>query len=72
MTKFKTNSRYLKYPLQHPLRGSLTDEDWQRIQGVIDCEHEDATEEELNAASDLYYDAIAAKLQTHEGILTLQ
>lgn len=57
----------------HPLRKNLTQEDWARIQTAM--EHEDVdsiTDEELDAAHDVLYDAIVAKMQTHEGVTTLQ
>lgn len=62
----------MKHLTQHPLRDTLTTEDWQRIQRVIDREHDDATTEELDAAHDVFYDAIAAQSQTHPGSTVLQ
>ena len=56
----------------HPLRNTLTEADWTRIQDAIDRKHDDATIEEIEAAADVLYDAIVAKLQTHDGITTLQ
>jgi hypothetical protein len=57
----------------HPLRNTLTQEDWTRIQTAMETEDVDAiTDEELDAAHDVLYDAIVAKMQTHEGITTLQ
>ena len=58
----------------HPLRDVLTRKDWNRIQEVIDgnLPQDSATVDELDAASDLLYDAIVAKMQTHEGVTTLQ
>lgn len=64
----------MKHQTQHPLRETLTKEDWQRIQEVIDRtipEH-NATLEEIEAAHDVFYDAIAAQEQTHYGVTTLQ
>lgn len=58
----------------HPLRHTLEDSDWKRIQQVLDGEIEQhhASLEELDAAQDVLYDAIVAKLQTHYGVTTLQ
>lgn len=56
----------------HPLRDKLKDDDWQRIQEVIDRKHDDATVEEIEAANDVFYDAIACKMQTHLGVTTIQ
>ena len=58
---------------EHPLRKELNDSDWQRIQEVLDRkipEH-NATVEEIDAAHDILYDAIAAKMQTHESVPVL-
>lgn len=50
----------------HPLRAKLTDADWTRIQTAMEREDVNAiTDEELDAAHDVLYDAIAGKLQTH-------
>ena len=57
---------------QHPLRDSLTKEDLVRIQGAIDGEHDDVTTDELEAAEDIFFDAVASRMQTHESILILQ
>jgi hypothetical protein len=62
----------MKHLLQHPLRDTLTDQDWQRIQGAINREHDEVTIEEIAAAQDVFYDAIAGAQQTHLGSLTLQ
>ena len=57
----------------HPLRDTLTQEDWSRIQTAMEYEDIDSvTDEEIDAAHDVLYDAIAAKLQTHEGVTTIQ
>lgn len=60
--------------LQHPLRESLTRKDWKRIQKVIDRKLDItmATLDEMDAANDVFYDAIAAFSQTHYGITTFQ
>ena len=59
---------------EHPLRKTLTKADWKRIQKVLDKELDDsyATLEELEAAHDVFYDAIAGETQTHLGVTTLQ
>ena len=64
----------MSFMKQHPLRVELKKEDWQRIQKVIDRELDDshATIDEINAAQDVFYDAIAGERQTHLGILILQ
>lgn len=57
----------------HPLRGTLTQEDWARIYTAMETEDVNAiTDDELDAACDALYDAIVAKTQTHEGVTTLQ
>ena len=57
----------------HPLRNTLTQEDWARITRAMETEDVDAiTDEELDAAHDVLYDAIAAKMQTHLGTTALQ
>ena len=64
----------MTHQLEHPLRESLSDKDWRRIQKVLDKKipESQATLEEIEAAHDVFYDAVAAKLQTHLGSLTLQ
>ena len=63
---------WLSKPPEHPLRKKLTPEDWQRIQSAMESENvDDVTDAEIDAAHDVLYDAIAAKIQTHEGILLL-
>lgn len=67
----------MKYRLDksptHPLRSKLDHDDWVRIQEVLDQEIPDhnATTEEIDAAHDLFFDAIAIKYQTHSGVLVL-
>lgn len=57
----------------HPLRDSLTKKDWQRIDAAIESKDYTAvTEDELDAANDVFYDAIAGAQQTHLGVTTLQ
>ena len=70
--QIKIDSHYLLDPPEHPLRKKLSKEDWKRIQIAMDAEDADSvTDEEVEAACDLLYDAIAAKSQTHEGVLIL-
>lgn len=59
---------------QHPLRNTLKQADWKRIQSVIDGELPDdsATADELVAAHDVLFDAVAGHEQTHLGVVTLQ
>lgn len=63
-----------KYMVIHPLRKTLTKQDWKRIQAVLDRELDEtnATTDEIEAAHDVFYDAIAGSTQTHFGITTLQ
>lgn len=57
----------------HPLRKTLTQEDWKRIHTAMETEDVSAVSDaELDAVNDVLYDAIVAKMQTHEGITTLQ
>lgn len=57
----------------HPLRDSLTKEDWKRIDAAIDSkDYSTVTDDELDAAHDVFYDAIAGAQQTHLGVTTLQ
>lgn len=64
----------MKHQKQHPLRTQLTQKDWQRIQQTLNGELDEtwATLEEIAAAHDVLYDAIAGRCQTHSGITTLQ
>jgi hypothetical protein len=62
----------MKLP-QHPLRDTLTKEDWQRIQTAMDTDNLDSiTLDEIEAAHDVLYDAIAGAQQTHLGVTTIQ
>ena len=65
MSKRNRLGHYLKTPPEHPLRKELQKEDWQRIQEAIEGKHKDATVDEIEAAHDVLYDAVAAKMQTH-------
>lgn len=57
----------------HPLRKTLTPADWTRIHTAMETEDVSAvTDDELDAVNDVLYDAIVAKMQTHEGITTIQ
>ena len=56
----------------HPLRHDVNDSYMLKV--LKGCEkHEDwMTTEELEAVNDYLYDLIASKVQTHEGVTTLQ
>lgn len=57
----------------HPLRLELDEDDWERIRQAVFDDHADAvTEQEIEAMQDVLFDAIAGKLQTHQGVTTLQ
>ena len=59
---------------KHPLRDTLSKDDWVRIQEVIvhKIPEQNASLEEIDAATDILYDAIAGSTQTHLGVLSLQ
>ena len=62
-----------KFMHHHPLRSDLHKEDWKRIQDAIENDNvDDATQEEIEAAHDVFYDVIAGQSQTHYGVTTLQ
>jgi hypothetical protein len=65
---------WIKRPLQHPLRKQLSQDDWVRIDSVLkaQADAEFATDEEIDAACDVLFDAISAKQQTHLGVLSMQ
>lgn len=68
MTKLKT-----EFMNEHPLRNELNKEDWQRIQTALDTKCYDAVStDEIDAATDIFYDTIAREKQTHLGVVTLQ
>lgn len=57
----------------HPLRETLEEKDWSRIQFAFDNKnYDDVTFEEVEALNDVLYDSIAGSKQTHPGVLTLQ
>jgi len=57
----------------HPLRLSLEQNDLDRLHRILfESSQEPFTDSELEALEDIVYDAIAVKLQTHDGITTLQ
>lgn len=57
----------------HPLRNTLTDSDWERITLAVEtADVHSVTDAELDAAHDVLFDAVAAKMQTHFGTTTLQ
>jgi hypothetical protein len=64
----------MKFMISHPLRETLTSEDWDRIQIAWDggSSFDSITQEEWDAASDAMFDAIAANAQTHLGVYVLQ
>lgn len=71
----KSELRYVDPNTQgvHPLRHSLRDEDWARLNRIVlENSSEQCTIEEINAFEDWLYDEVAAELQTHEGVTTLQ
>lgn len=57
----------------HPLRLTMTDEDWDRLDRIFtEKSDEPMTNEEVEAYLDWLYDEIASRKQTHYGITTLQ
>jgi hypothetical protein len=64
----------MEYMRYHPLRDELTRKDLKRIDKVIKNKRpeKDATTDEIVAAHDMYYDHIAAQMQTHYSVTTLQ
>ena len=62
----------LNFMTEHPLRSDLKKSDWIRIQNVINGKSDNATFDEIEAAHDVFYDAIAGESQTHLGVTTLQ
>jgi|TARA_B110000503_G_scaffold125865_1_gene193882 hypothetical protein len=57
----------------HPLRHTMSQKDWQRIERVIrDDADEQVTAEELSAYEDWMYDQIAGRLQTTDGTTVIQ
>lgn len=57
----------------HPVRNTLTDEDWDRMDRILlENSDEDCTLEEMEAYSDWLYDEMATKLQTVPGTTVLQ
>lgn len=69
MQKLKTD-----FMNQHPLRETLKKKDWKRIEEVMNGNlgSEKATADELDAAHDILFDAVASYEQTHLGVTTLQ
>lgn len=63
-----------KYMTKHPLRNRLTKSDWKRIQDVIDDKipNHNASLEEIDAASDVFHDAVVEQKQTHATKTRLQ
>lgn len=62
------------FNIEHPLRSTWTDEDWDRISSAMaeDGDLNTVTMEEIKAVEDLIYDKIAAKYQTHDSVTTFQ
>lgn len=56
----------------HPHRHKMSDDDWDRLDRIVQGSDEPCTTEELDAYQDYLYDAIANKLQTHYGSTVLQ
>ena len=56
----------------HPLRHTLTDEDWDRIDHYIQTSEGQVTAQELEAFQDWLFDEIAGRKQTALGVTTLQ
>jgi hypothetical protein len=59
--------------MKHPLRENLNAKDWERIQTALDQDHYMLlTADEIDAAYDVFYDAMVMKSQTHAGVRTEQ
>jgi len=57
----------------HPLRNTLSDDDWARLDRIFaEKSEEDCTMEEIDAYLDWFYDNVAAKIQTVPGTTVLQ
>lgn len=57
----------------HPLRNTMTDEDWDRLDRILSKDSdEDCSVEELEAYHDWLYDEVAGRLQTVPGTTVLQ
>ena len=57
----------------HPLRNTMLEEDWERMDRIVsENSDEDCTAEEIAAYQDWLYDELAGRLQTHDGVTTLQ
>ena len=57
----------------HPLRLTMTDEDWDRLDRIFkEDSNESMSDDEIEAYMDWLYDEIAVRKQTHYGITTLQ
>jgi len=56
----------------HPLRDVYTSEDWKRIESLRNSSDASITPDETDVLCDVFFDYIAAELQTHAGTLTLQ
>jgi hypothetical protein len=57
----------------HPLRNTLSDKDWERINLAVEQENYDnISMDEMDAWIDHCYDVLAAKIQTVPGTTVLQ
>jgi len=57
----------------HPLRLTLRDEDWDRLDRIVRLDSTEAcTEQELAAYHDAVYDHVVSLTQTHSGTTVLQ
>lgn len=57
----------------HPYRQYMGEEDWARVERAIESgDVSNLTDIEIAAMADAVYDTVAAKIQTHEGVTTLQ
>ena len=58
--------------IEHPLRETLTQEDWSRIQHAVDNEDFSlVSDDEVEAACDVMLDYICDEIQTHQSVLLL-
>ena len=58
--------------MYHPLRNEVCDSYLAKVVEACEKGEDWMSLDEINAAQDLIYDTIAAKIQTHEGSLCLQ
>lgn len=61
-----------EFMTEHPLRKTLTEDDWTRIKQAIETEEYDSvTVDEIAAFNDVLLDKISTSAQTHISILCL-